>query len=178
VTEEIVIRRVRAEEWERLRSLRLRALADAPMAFGSTLAEEQARPDHEWHARAAAGSQGGDRVTFIAEHRSRWAGSATGVLEWEGAGTRPAWLVGMWVSPEVRRRGIARALVIAVTEWARERGADVLNLHVTETNAEAIALYERLGFQFSGETAPLPHTPAVRENHMQLQLAVPRRSER
>ena len=41
---EITVRRVRAEEWERLRETRLRALADAPMAFGATLADEQARP--------------------------------------------------------------------------------------------------------------------------------------
>ena len=50
--------------------------------------------------------------------------------------------------------------------WTREHGADVLNLHVTETNAPAITLYERLGFHATGETEPLPHTPSVRENHM------------
>src|SRR5262245_22889432 len=42
---EITVRRIQAEEWEWLRAIRLRALADAPMAFGSTLADEQAQPD-------------------------------------------------------------------------------------------------------------------------------------
>jgi GNAT superfamily N-acetyltransferase len=166
-----VIRRVRAEEWERLRDLRLAALADAPMAFGSTLAAEQAFPDSVWRERAATGAAGTDRVTFIADDRGRWVGSATGVLSQAGAGERPAWIVGMWVEPGARRRGVAQGLLRAVAEWARERGADVLHLDVTETNIAAIALYERLGFRASGETAPLPHTPSVREQHMQCPTA-------
>ena len=66
----------------------------------------------------------------------------------------------------VRRQGTAQALLRALAGWARERGADVLNLHVTATNAPAIALYERLGFRATGATEPLAHTPSVRENHM------------
>jgi len=50
------IRRIRADEGLRLKALRLRALADSPMAFGSTLAREQAYPDALWHERAATGA--------------------------------------------------------------------------------------------------------------------------
>jgi ribosomal protein S18 acetylase RimI-like enzyme len=87
-----------------------------------------------------------------------------------GMGERPAWVFSMWVDPAVRRQGTAQALLRALTGWARGRGADVLNLHVTETNAPAIALYERLGFRATGETEPLPHTPSLRENHMACRL--------
>ena len=52
----ITVRRVGAEEWERLRVIRLRALTDAPMAFGSTLADEQARSDEFWRGRATGGA--------------------------------------------------------------------------------------------------------------------------
>jgi len=76
----------------------------------------------------------------------------------------------MWVAPTVRRQGTARALLRVLAGWARERGADVLNLHVTATNAPATALYERLGFHATGATEPLPHTPSVRENHMACSL--------
>ena len=162
----IIVRRVRAEEWERLRAIRLRALADTPMAFGSTLADEQAQPDEFWRGRAAGGAANDDRATCIAERDGAWVGIGTGVLEAGGAGERPAWVFGMWVDPVVRRQGTAQALLRALAGWARERGADVLNLHVTETNAPAIALYERLGFRPTGATEPLPHTPSVREHHM------------
>jgi len=163
---EITVRRIQAEEWERLRAIRLRALADAPMAFGATLADEQARPDAFWRERAAGGAVDDDRATFIAEREGAWVGVSVCVLEAGGAGERPAWVFSMWVDPTVRRQGTAQALLRVLAAWARERGADVLNLHVTETNAPAIALYERLGFRATGATEPLPHTPSVRENHM------------
>jgi ribosomal protein S18 acetylase RimI-like enzyme len=167
---EITVRRVRAEEWERLRAIRLRALADAPMAFGSTLADEQTRPDEFWRGRAAGGAADNDRATFVAERDGAWVSIGTCVLEEGGVGERPAWIFGMWVEPAVRRQGTAQALLRVLAGWARERGADVLNLHVTATNAPAIALYERLGFRATGATEPLVHTPSVRENHMACSL--------
>lgn len=167
---EVRVRRVRAQEWEWLRTIRLRALADAPMAFGSTLAAEQAQPDEFWRGRAAGGAAGHDRATFIVERDGAWVGLGTCVLEGGGTGERPAWVFGMWVDPAVRRQGTAQALLRVLAGWARERGADVLNLHVSETNVPAIALYERLGFRATGATEPLPHTPSVRENHMACSL--------
>ncbi len=163
---EITVRRIRAAEWERLRAIRLHALADAPMAFGSTLADEQVRPDEFWRGRAAGSAADRDRATFIAERDGIWVGISTCVLEAGGTGERPAWVFGMWVEPTVRRQGTAQALLRVLAGWARERGADMLNLHVTETNTPAIALYERLGFHATGATEPLPHTPSVHENHM------------
>ena len=162
----ITVRRVRAEEWERLRAIRLRALADAPMAFGSTLADEQAQPDEFWRRRAAGGAADDDRATFVAERDGAWVGIGTCVLQAGGAGARPAWVFGMWVEPAVRRQGTAQALLHVLAGWAWERGADVLNLHVVATNAPALALYARLGFHATGATEPLPHTPSVREHHM------------
>src|SRR5690349_2304691 len=120
------------------------------MAFGSTLAEESARDEEFWRERARGGADDDERSTFVVElepeppSSERFAGTATcllGQLD-GGAGECPAWLVGMWVDPAVRRQGAARALLLAVANWARERGADVLNLHVTEINSPAIALYE------------------------------------
>src|SRR5262245_34574234 len=111
-------RRVRAEEWERLRAIRLHALADAPMAFGSTLADEQTRPDEFWRGRAAGGASDDDRATFIAECDGVWVGIGTCVLEEGGTGERPAWVFGMWVDPAVRRQGTAQALLRVLAGWA------------------------------------------------------------
>ena len=51
----VAVERVRAAEWRELRELRLRALADAPEAFASTLAREAAFPDDVWRQRAQGG---------------------------------------------------------------------------------------------------------------------------
>src|SRR5262249_2274836 len=73
------IRRIRPDEGLRLRALRLAALADAPMAFGSTLAREEGFPTQVWHERAEGGAAGSDRVTFIAARDGEWIGLATGL---------------------------------------------------------------------------------------------------
>ena len=161
----ITIRRVRPDEWERLRALRLAALADAPAAFGSTLAEEAAFPEPVWQERAVSGSSGVHRVTLVAEAEDQWLGLVTGDRRPVGSGGTDAWVIGMWSHPDARGRGVARALLSGVATWARERGADALHLHVTETNEPAIRLYQRLGFR-PPEARALEHTPPLRENHM------------
>ena len=50
------------------------------------------------------------------------------------------------VHPDHRRRGIAEALVAALEEQLRQRGSKALTLEVRDSNAPAIALYEKLGF--------------------------------
>jgi hypothetical protein len=72
------VRRLRADEHALLRDLRLRSLRDAPLAFGSTLAREEAFPPGEWARRAAAGAAGRDQVTFVVEPA---AGLAVGRLD-------------------------------------------------------------------------------------------------
>lgn len=46
-----------------------------------------------------------------------------------------------------RRRGVGRALMQAIEEVARERGCCKLTLEVLENNADAQALYQRIGFE-------------------------------
>ncbi|MGE3536626.1 MAG: N-acetyltransferase family protein [Candidatus Tectimicrobiota bacterium] len=166
MTAAITVRRIRAAEWEQLRTIRLQALADAPLAFSSNLAHEQAQPAAFWQERAAGGATDEQRATFIAERQGIWLGLVTCVRTTAGAGQRPAWVLGMWVNPTARRQRVAQALLRLLIAWARQHEVDVLNLHVTSSNTSAIALYQRLGFQATGTSRPLPHTPSMHENHM------------
>ena len=54
------------------------------------------------------------------------------------------------VHPEWRRQRIARALLTATLEDARRRGLTLALLEVRPNNAEAVGLYEGLGFQIVG----------------------------
>jgi GNAT superfamily N-acetyltransferase len=161
------VRQIRANEGLPLRAVRLRALADAPTAFGSTLDQEEKFPERVWHERAERGAVGADRVTFVAEQGGQWIGIATGLARdpEEPNDPRPL-LVGMFVAPEARRSGVGVALVDAVVRWARERGASSLSLWVTSTNNPAIALYDKCGFRRTEETKPLARFPSLTEFRM------------
>jgi ribosomal-protein-alanine N-acetyltransferase len=50
------------------------------------------------------------------------------------------------VSPNARRRGVAKALMIALLDALRETGVKSLTLEVRASNDPAIALYDTLGF--------------------------------
>ena len=52
----MLIERLEPNEWRRLKSIRLRALADAPDAFGTTLQDVAVWPDTRWqdHCRTIA----------------------------------------------------------------------------------------------------------------------------
>jgi len=146
------IRGVRPREWRALRELRLRALADAPDAFGDTHERAATEPEATWRAWIERGWGSGPQVTLVAEEEGAWHGIVVGVLlDAEPGAAHAAHLYAMWVDPARRGEGLGRALVEAVAAWARERGATRLRLGVTTTNTAAAALYRSCGFLPTGE---------------------------
>lgn len=51
------------------------------------------------------------------------------------------------VKSEFRRQGIAKELITRLESWAKARGAIAMMLEVDVNNAEAIALYSKLGYE-------------------------------
>lgn len=60
-------------------------------------------------------------------------------------GTR-GWIYHLAVAPESRRRGIATQLVRAAEAGLRRLGCPKVNIQVRESNDEAVAFYQKLGF--------------------------------
>ncbi|GAA2288271.1 N-acetyltransferase [Streptomyces ruber] len=166
----VVVRAVRAGEWERARWLRLEALRDpvAELAFLEAYDTAAAKPEshwREWTARVAEGAR--DRRQFIAETAGgEWAGSVTVLREPAGAsdpfhGTverDQAHVVGVFVRPEWRgdKAGVTRALFDAALEWAWQAGVERARLFVHERNTRAEAFYRKTGFVASGVRVPGP----------------------
>jgi ribosomal protein S18 acetylase RimI-like enzyme len=50
------------------------------------------------------------------------------------------------VRPDHHRRGLGHALVVDALRWARRRGATSVLVNTQETNADAVRLYEGMGF--------------------------------
>jgi ribosomal protein S18 acetylase RimI-like enzyme len=61
-------------------------------------------------------------------------------------------------------------LTRAIVDLAAGQGAPVVGLWVTDDNDTARAMYQRLGFEFTGEWAPLPHEVATGEHRMRIVL--------
>jgi ribosomal protein S18 acetylase RimI-like enzyme len=163
----VEVRRARADDWEELRELRLRALADAPGAFASTLEREAAFPDDVWRQRAQGGPAS---ANFLVRADGVAVGMAAVIAE-PAPGRMQ--LVGMWVDPGHRGRGIAQALISHAVRWSRDHQARELVLWVAENNTAARRLYRRVGFRPAGAHQPLPSDPAVDELLLHLPLDPP-----
>lgn len=142
------IRSVEAVEGPLLRSIRLRALQESPGSFGAVYADEEPLPPEAWSEIAERTARGESDTTFVGTTDSGWVGMVRARLE---PGDEPAaYVYGLWVEPASRREGVGTALIEAVTAWARSRGAKLLTLWVAVANADAVALYRRLGFEQVG----------------------------
>jgi ribosomal protein S18 acetylase RimI-like enzyme len=161
------LRTLGPEDWKLWRGLRLAALAEAPHAFGSRLADWQGEGDREERWRERLGIAGSHNVVAVLDGEP--VGMATGVPGSDDS----AELISMWVAPSARGRGVGDALVHEVERWARESGARVLRLDVAEDNAAAQALYERHGFALTGELGELMADGVRRERVMAKELLVP-----
>lgn len=166
--EPIVIRPLAPHEWATWRAIRLRALADSPDAFGSTLAEEEARPAQAWADRLAAAAVSGQDCPLVAES----AGAPCGLV-WakvDGADSSVVNIFQMWVAPESRGRGLAAALLRAAVAWARSKNASAVHLGVTCGNSSAVRLYMREGFVNVGTPQPRRQDSPLLEQSMRLVL--------
>ena len=84
------------------------------------------------------------RTFVVTDDADRWLGLALVRPDDESPGD--AVLNAMWVAPEARRRGAARALCDACVGWAAEHGFRALNLAVVIGNDAAQRAYEAAGF--------------------------------
>jgi GNAT superfamily N-acetyltransferase len=157
-----------AQEWPAYRALRLRSLADAPDAFCSSLALEEAWAHELWMARLMAASVSGRDCPLVAEVDDTMLGLLWAKCDAEDAGIVN--LFQMWVAPEARGRGVAAALVDEAVAWARSIQARLVRLGVVSSNQAAIQLYMRKGFGMVGTPEPTRPGSARLEQTMHLPL--------
>ncbi|CAN5525203.1 GNAT family N-acetyltransferase [soil metagenome] len=141
------------------RRVRLRALADAPDAFGSLVADAELKPDSLWQDQlrgpgpVVVSTQDGEPVAM---------GGA-----FVGPDSAEARLWGMWTAPEARGHGHATRVLAHLLAWCRARDLAVA-LDVTEGNDPARALYVAHGFRPTGEWEPLREGSSLRAETMRL----------
>jgi GNAT superfamily N-acetyltransferase len=147
MTPTVQVSLLRPEEWERLKSIRLRALKDNPQAFGADYNEVQSRSKEDWlkdynkEDYLVASINGVDIGMLYIE-----------VLKGDHGAT--CWIGGCWTDPNFRVNGVMRAIFNYIDKHAKEKGWIRQGLGVWVDNLVAINSYKSLGFTFAGEKMP------------------------
>lgn len=138
------LRRLTPHDWQIFREIRLAALAEAPHAYSSTLAQWQGENDVEQRWRKRLADVPYNAIVYLDDVAAGVAGATSpnddGTIE----------LISMWVAPFARGKGVGDELIRAVIEYAGTIGIQSVSVRVRETNAAARAAYARNGFLDAG----------------------------
>lgn len=135
-----MIRRLGPGDAALWRAIRLEALAMAPEAFSARLADWRGRPIEDFAAQIAASP------TFLAVDEDRPVGSVTWMRDGDPACPWRGWIGAVFVSADMRGRGLGGALIEAAVADAAQSGMREMWLEVGAANAVARRAYARSGF--------------------------------
>jgi ribosomal protein S18 acetylase RimI-like enzyme len=157
----IKIHHLTPPDWPVLRTLRLRALRDAPHAFLGNLNREAARSAMQWQLLLQ------NQTWFAAKAGGRPVGLVSSFPD-PDPGHRS--IESMWVAAAFRGRGVVGALLDAVEQLAIQESQSTLLLWVLEGNTPAADAYRRHGFRESGRRQPVPGHPELTETQFFLEV--------
>ena len=127
-----------ADDWARLRDMRLKALIDSPHAFGGTFEKESLFDEQQWRSDFA-------KQTHIVASVNGVDAAMMYVENLEGDFGAKCWIGGCWSDPDFRGTGLMRAMFEFLDKHAESRDWSVQGLGVWTDNTAAIAAYEKLG---------------------------------
>jgi len=166
----LTVRWLDRDEWPTLRELRLRAVDDAPDAFGGPgYAAEAAEADDAWRERLTTS----DWLVVTADDHARHeeadteselnAPTTVGLLcltPRMGDELAAGWIYSWWIDPRARGRGTVGLMVDAVDARCRQRGWTTVGLGTFPGNDAARRAFARVGFvagaQQRGKLPPYP----------------------
>ena len=145
------LRKLTEQDAEAYWQVRLRMLRKHPEAFGRSYEEAVAEPVSAALERFRTQSIQGDNFIIGAFDAGLLAGTA-GFRRDEGVKMRHKGMIwGVYVAPEVRGRGLGRALMREAVERASTLPSlEIVYLAVSAPNAPARSLYLSLGFEIYG----------------------------
>jgi GNAT superfamily N-acetyltransferase len=146
----VVIELIDPDQWERLRSIRLKSLRENPEAFGGNFESESAENETEWREKFK-------KLDFIIAAVNGIDVALMSIEELDGDFGATCWIGGCWSDPSYRGKGIFRKMFEFID--AQDRDWKIQGLGVWIDNYSAIAAYEKLGFVRMGEDTPSTRQP-------------------
>ena len=142
------VRRIRPDEMEAYREVRLRALRLAPYAFGTTFADASSRDDDAWRANTVRLCRP-DIAGFVLD---RGDGTLGGLVSVTIEDPAAAEVNQMWLDEDLRGGAWGAALLGACEAFATAGGVRRLALWAAATNERALRFYRRCGYLETGRT--------------------------
>ncbi|MGY4651658.1 GNAT family N-acetyltransferase [Mycobacterium sp. URHB0021] len=138
------VARLTESDWRVFAGVRLRALIDSLGENDPQFKQEASFTAAQWRRRLREHAQ------FAALIGNR----PIGLIGAQQANPESVYLYSLWLDPAARGQGLARPLVAAAVDWARDRRARTVTLRVATDNAPARGVYESLGFTVSALEPP------------------------
>lgn len=153
----ITVRVLGDDDWQIYRDIRLAALEESPDAFAASREQEQSFDEDFWRQRV------GRSRRLVAERDSKPVGvvSVGDVIDTEdvdedGDDTEVvAEIFGLWVTPDLRGKGVAWQLVEAGVQQARAEQRDHVVYWVGTDNGRAVAFASSYGFRPTDARRPM-----------------------
>lgn len=136
------IQSITSENWKELRELYLKLLKIDPEAFADEYDEILSRSEQEW--KSSLKKEG---ATFVAVENNEYIGMGRINIYAESPSVPVLHKLG--VLPDYRGRGIARKLIEARENWAREYGAQKIRLYVFADREKTIAFSKKNGYEIT-----------------------------
>jgi ribosomal protein S18 acetylase RimI-like enzyme len=147
-----LVTRLTESDWRMFAGVRLRALTDSLGADDPQYRQESTFTAAQWRRRLR------DHAQFVALLNDR----PVGLIGAQQEDAETVYLYSLWLDPAARGHGLARPLVAAAVEWARDRRARLVTLRVSVDNTVARGVYQSLGFtEVAGERADARHEVAM-----------------
>ena len=138
------VARLTESDWRVFAGVRLRALTDSLGENDAQYQQEAEFTAAQWRRRLR------DHAQFAVLIGNR----PVGLIGAQQDNPETIYLYSLWLDPAARGQGLARPLVAAAVDWARDRRARTVTLRVAADNAVARGVYESLGFALTTAESP------------------------
>ena len=139
----IEIKKVPPDRWKEFRDLRLEALQNDPLAFGSSYEEEKSLTEDEWKRRI--------KNALFASANDTLVGMIVYIIDNKMKTKHIANIFGVYVKKEYRGQGIGKKLIESALEIIQKNvNVSKIKLTVNPEQKAAVKLYETFGFEVVG----------------------------
>jgi GNAT superfamily N-acetyltransferase len=152
MSSQVVVELLEANEWQRLRSIRLEALTESEHAFGGTLEAESVEDENSWRNKF-------EKLDFLIASVAGVDAALLSVEVLDGDFGATCWIGGCWSDPRFRGKGLMRAMFNFIDQ--QDKDWKIQGLGVWTDNYNAIAAYEKLGFVKMGEDTESTRKPGL-----------------